>query len=205
MVYFFLVLNLEIVNSNFPTYYVKNNKIDVYKLINTFQQAFKIDILTPENIIKLSDLGQTNRLANNTLFSELVSLITWIIQTFLQLQPDLLPNLYNTNTVTELKWFEKIQLLRVNRLKREDLSNLQVIFSIGHDNNFIDKDSVPGCSQSLYGRNKVQCILKFFKLVKTPTNLYVGNETDCRPESSVMRCVLAIVLSFYYGIETSTR
>ena len=160
MVYFFLVLNLEIVNSNFPTYYVKNNKIDVYKLINTFQQAFKIDILTPENIIKLSDLGQTNRLANNTLFSELVSLITWIIQTFLQLQPDLLPNLYNTKTVTELKWFDKIQLLHT-RIKREDL---QIIFSIGHDNNFIDKDSVPGCSQSLYGRNKVQCILKFFKL-----------------------------------------
>ena len=76
MVYFFLVLNLEIVNSNFPTYYVKNNKIDVYKLINTFQQAFKIDILTPENILKLGDLSQTNRLANNTLFSELVSLIT---------------------------------------------------------------------------------------------------------------------------------
>ena len=174
MVYFFLVLNLEIVNSNFPTSYVKNNKIDVYKLINTFQQAFKIDILTPENIIKLGDLSQTNRLENNTLFSELVSLITWIIQTFLQLQPDLMPNLYNTNTVTELKWFEKIQLLVNHRLKRNTVSD--VTFSIGHNNNFIDKDSVPGCSQSLYGRNKVQCILKFFKLVKTPTNLYVGND-----------------------------
>ena len=83
-----------------------------------------------------------------------------------------MPNLYNTKTVTELKWFDKIQLLHT-RIKREDL---QIIFSIGHNNNFIDKDSVPGCSQSLYGRNKVQCILKFFKLVKTPTNLYVGND-----------------------------
>ena len=103
MVYFVLVLNLEVSNSNFPTSYIKNNKIAVYKTLSTFQQAFKIDILSTEKLLRLRDINQTNRTENNTLFSELVSLVTWIINTFQQLQTDLLPHLYNANSLTELK------------------------------------------------------------------------------------------------------
>ena len=173
---------LLLINSSylFPTF-SQNELVKVYTKISDYRQTFTIDFLSNKDamaLIKVNLEQIFTSVIDKSLITMLFDLTNWITQFFERL--DSSNNQVNTiiEPQTEFNIYEKLDAAikdyNNNRIKR---SNFEYLESIAENNEFVDKNKVVGCSNTvLYGQNRVACLKKYINLVKMPRTVYIGNE-----------------------------
>ena len=177
---FFFVLLLLGLGNPFPTFFT-SDLVKVYTKISKFQQTIAIDLLNNKDdlpIVKLT-LEQilTSNLENSRI-SILFQLISWIVKFFERVAIAKPKPTFNGKEIQEISIYNKLRTATLQYVNnRERKSVPEFLDSIGEDGKFIDKTKIVGCSNSiLFGKNKIQCLKKFIKLVKKPTASFIGIE-----------------------------
>ena len=164
--------------NTFPTF-ATSDLVKVYTKISTFRQTLAIDFLNHKDDLSIIRVS-LEQIFTNTLdksrISILFKLINWITNFFEQIDNSKpLTNIENEPLV-EIDIYDQLRVATFEYFEtRKKRTNPEFMDSIGENGGLIHKSSVVGCSDTLaYGKNRVQCLKKYIKLVKRPTIEYIG-------------------------------